>query len=250
MPRPVPARSSTRRTRSRCGPSSASWACRRRAGRSWRRSTTSSRSVCRACSRRRAAAMTARASGSYGPRPTPPRRSRPMPCSPRSSSTSAVSCRRRSLVVRPARPSPIPWSSRARRTGSARRSSLRRPTSPPISAAQAQQIADRRRRGARRHRHARGRAVRDQATGGCSSTSSRCARTTPGHWTIDGAATSQFENHLRGVLDLPLGPSTPTAPWSVMYNVLGGAVDDLEAQVAHRARGRARGVTSISTARP
>ncbi len=53
-----------------------------------------------------------------------------------------------------------------------------------------------------------------------------------GHWTIDGAATSQFENHLRGVLDLPLGPSTPTAAWSVMYNVLGGAVADLEAQVA------------------
>ncbi len=53
-----------------------------------------------------------------------------------------------------------------------------------------------------------------------------------GHWTIDGATTSQFENHLRGVLDLPLGPSTPTAAWSVMYNVLGGAVDDLESQVA------------------
>jgi 5-(carboxyamino)imidazole ribonucleotide synthase len=53
-----------------------------------------------------------------------------------------------------------------------------------------------------------------------------------GHWSIDGAATSQFENHLRAVLDLPLGPSTPLAPWSVMVNVLGGAVQDLEAQVA------------------
>ncbi|WP_332643177.1 5-(carboxyamino)imidazole ribonucleotide synthase [Aeromicrobium sp.] len=52
-----------------------------------------------------------------------------------------------------------------------------------------------------------------------------------GHWTIDGAETSQFENHLRGVLDLPLGPSTPSARWSVMYNVLGGAVEELEAQV-------------------
>ena len=52
-----------------------------------------------------------------------------------------------------------------------------------------------------------------------------------GHWSIDGAVTSQFENHLRGVLDLPLGPSTPTARWSVMYNVLGGAIDDLESQV-------------------
>jgi 5-(carboxyamino)imidazole ribonucleotide synthase len=52
-----------------------------------------------------------------------------------------------------------------------------------------------------------------------------------GHWSIDGAATSQFENHLRAVLDLPLGPTTPRHPWSVMVNVLGGAVQDLEAQV-------------------
>jgi 5-(carboxyamino)imidazole ribonucleotide synthase len=51
-----------------------------------------------------------------------------------------------------------------------------------------------------------------------------------GHWTIDGAATSQFENHLRAVLDLPLGPTAPTAPWSVMVNILGGSVDDLPAQ--------------------
>lgn len=51
-----------------------------------------------------------------------------------------------------------------------------------------------------------------------------------GHWSIDGAATSQFENHLRAVLDLPLGPTTPHHPWSVMVNVLGGAVQDLEAQ--------------------
>ncbi|RYJ06975.1 MAG: 5-(carboxyamino)imidazole ribonucleotide synthase, partial [Actinomycetales bacterium] len=50
-----------------------------------------------------------------------------------------------------------------------------------------------------------------------------------GHWSIDGAVTSQFENHLRAVLDLPLGPSTPLTPWTVMVNVLGGAVDDLDA---------------------
>jgi 5-(carboxyamino)imidazole ribonucleotide synthase len=43
-----------------------------------------------------------------------------------------------------------------------------------------------------------------------------------GHWTIDGATTSQFEQHLRAVLDLPLGDPVPTAPWSVMINVLGG----------------------------
>jgi 5-(carboxyamino)imidazole ribonucleotide synthase len=44
-----------------------------------------------------------------------------------------------------------------------------------------------------------------------------------GHWTQDGAVTSQFENHLRAVLDLPLGSPAPRAPWSVMVNILGGA---------------------------
>jgi 5-(carboxyamino)imidazole ribonucleotide synthase len=53
-----------------------------------------------------------------------------------------------------------------------------------------------------------------------------------GHWTIDGASTSQFENHLRAVLDLPLGPVEAREPWSVMVNILGGSVDDLEAQRA------------------
>lgn len=43
-----------------------------------------------------------------------------------------------------------------------------------------------------------------------------------GHWTIEGARTSQFEQHLRAVLDLPLGATTPTAPCTVMVNVLGG----------------------------
>jgi 5-(carboxyamino)imidazole ribonucleotide synthase len=43
-----------------------------------------------------------------------------------------------------------------------------------------------------------------------------------GHWSIDGAITSQFEQHLRAVLDLPLGDPSPIAPWSVMINVLGG----------------------------
>ena len=42
-----------------------------------------------------------------------------------------------------------------------------------------------------------------------------------GHWTIDGAVTSQFENHLRAVLDLPLGDPRPIAPWTVMVNVVG-----------------------------
>ncbi|MGV3758518.1 MAG: 5-(carboxyamino)imidazole ribonucleotide synthase, partial [Actinomycetota bacterium] len=43
-----------------------------------------------------------------------------------------------------------------------------------------------------------------------------------GHWTQDGAVTSQFENHLRAVLDLPLGSPDPRAPWTVMVNILGG----------------------------
>jgi 5-(carboxyamino)imidazole ribonucleotide synthase len=43
-----------------------------------------------------------------------------------------------------------------------------------------------------------------------------------GHWTQDGAVTSQFENHLRAVLDLPLGSPVARAPWTVMVNILGG----------------------------
>jgi 5-(carboxyamino)imidazole ribonucleotide synthase len=46
-----------------------------------------------------------------------------------------------------------------------------------------------------------------------------------GHWTIDGAVTSQFEQHLRAVLDLPLGSTEAIAPWSAMVNVLGGPAD-------------------------
>ncbi|MFN3865550.1 MAG: 5-(carboxyamino)imidazole ribonucleotide synthase [Demequina sp.] len=48
-----------------------------------------------------------------------------------------------------------------------------------------------------------------------------------GHWSIDGAVTSQFEQHLRAVLDLPLGATAATAPWTVMANVLGGERKDL-----------------------
>src|SRR6476620_9621378 len=44
-----------------------------------------------------------------------------------------------------------------------------------------------------------------------------------GHWTIEGARTSQFEQHLRAVLDYPLGSTVMTAPVAVMANVLGGA---------------------------
>lgn len=43
------------------------------------------------------------------------------------------------------------------------------------------------------------------------------------HWTIEGARTSQFEQHLRAVLDYPMGDTRLTAPVVVMANVLGGA---------------------------
>ena len=54
-----------------------------------------------------------------------------------------------------------------------------------------------------------------------------------GHWTQDGSATSQFEQHLRAVLDLPLGAVTPRARWTVMVNVLGGRYEDLYRSYLH-----------------
>ncbi len=46
-----------------------------------------------------------------------------------------------------------------------------------------------------------------------------------GHWSQDGAVTSQFENHLRAVLDLPLGSPVARETWTVMVNILGGQED-------------------------
>ena len=54
-----------------------------------------------------------------------------------------------------------------------------------------------------------------------------------GHWTIDGAYTSQFENHLRAVLDLPLGDPRPRQPVAVMANILGGDIEDLHVAFKH-----------------
>ncbi|WP_298325417.1 5-(carboxyamino)imidazole ribonucleotide synthase [Haloactinopolyspora sp.] len=53
------------------------------------------------------------------------------------------------------------------------------------------------------------------------------------HWTIDGAVTSQFENHLRAVLDLPLGSPMARAPYTVMVNVLGGDLPDVYPAYRH-----------------
>ncbi|GAA1997702.1 5-(carboxyamino)imidazole ribonucleotide synthase [Nocardiopsis rhodophaea] len=54
-----------------------------------------------------------------------------------------------------------------------------------------------------------------------------------GHWTMDGACTGQFEQHLRAVLDLPLGSPFPTAPYTVMANLLGGADADVYSRYIH-----------------
>ena len=54
-----------------------------------------------------------------------------------------------------------------------------------------------------------------------------------GHWSIEGAVTSQFENHLRAVLDLPLGDPRPVARWTVMVNVLGGDHPDMYRAYRH-----------------
>ena len=54
-----------------------------------------------------------------------------------------------------------------------------------------------------------------------------------GHWTIEGARTSQFEQHLRAVLDLPLGSPAMAAPVAVMANVLGGDDADIYDRYIH-----------------
>jgi 5-(carboxyamino)imidazole ribonucleotide synthase len=54
-----------------------------------------------------------------------------------------------------------------------------------------------------------------------------------GHWSMDGAVTGQFEQHLRAVLDLPLGSPTPREPHTVMANVLGGDYPELYPAYRH-----------------
>ncbi|HET6920317.1 MAG TPA: 5-(carboxyamino)imidazole ribonucleotide synthase [Jiangellaceae bacterium] len=53
------------------------------------------------------------------------------------------------------------------------------------------------------------------------------------HWSIDGAVTSQFENHLRAVLDLPLGSPAAHAPYAVMVNVFGGELREVYSAYRH-----------------
>ncbi len=54
-----------------------------------------------------------------------------------------------------------------------------------------------------------------------------------GHWTIEGARTSQFEQHLRAVLDLPLGSPAAAARHAVMANILGGDDPGLYSRLVH-----------------
>jgi 5-(carboxyamino)imidazole ribonucleotide synthase len=54
-----------------------------------------------------------------------------------------------------------------------------------------------------------------------------------GHWTIEGSRTSQFEQHLRAVLDLPLGATSMSAPYVAMSNVLGGDIAEMYSGYLH-----------------
>jgi 5-(carboxyamino)imidazole ribonucleotide synthase len=55
-----------------------------------------------------------------------------------------------------------------------------------------------------------------------------------GHWTIEGARASQFENHIRAVCGLPLGSTELTAPEVLMKNLLGEDVHDWQRLLADR----------------
>ena len=54
-----------------------------------------------------------------------------------------------------------------------------------------------------------------------------------GHWSIEGAETSQFEQHLRAILDLPLGSPAMNHEFAVMGNVLGGDKTDMYRPYLH-----------------
>jgi len=53
------------------------------------------------------------------------------------------------------------------------------------------------------------------------------------HWSIEGSVTSQFEQHLRAVLDLPLGDTSMVAPIAVMGNILGSKEEDMYRPYLH-----------------
>jgi 5-(carboxyamino)imidazole ribonucleotide synthase len=55
-----------------------------------------------------------------------------------------------------------------------------------------------------------------------------------GHWTMEGAVTSQFENHVRAVLDLPLGSTAPQHREVASVNLFGGPAGEDPAQLLSR----------------
>ena len=68
-----------------------------------------------------------------------------------------------------------------------------------------------------------------------------------GHWTIEGAVTSQFENHVRAICGLPLGDTALVHPRIEMRNLIGREIDDGAAILAepgahlhHYGKGEAR----------
>jgi len=69
-----------------------------------------------------------------------------------------------------------------------------------------------------------------------------------GHWSIEGATTSQFENHLRAVLSLPLGSTAPRAPAVASVNVFGPA-DGSDPRRMLAGRCASKGHTCTSTAK-
>lgn len=54
-----------------------------------------------------------------------------------------------------------------------------------------------------------------------------------GNWTIEGSVTSQFEQHLRAILDLPLGDTSMIAKWVVMGNIAGSNKSDMYRPYLH-----------------
>jgi len=54
-----------------------------------------------------------------------------------------------------------------------------------------------------------------------------------GHWTVDGSITSQFEQHLRAILDLPLGDTSMNAKYAVMGNIFSGDKQDMYRPYLH-----------------
>ncbi len=56
-----------------------------------------------------------------------------------------------------------------------------------------------------------------------------------GHWTIEGAVTSQFEQHIRAICGLPLGSTKRVGSSAMMENLLGEEIDGWPALVAEPA---------------